>query len=40
MQLPDRLVLKYYLYTATRSHGFVIPVVVEYLLAAACRSRR
>ena len=32
MQLPDRLVLKYYLYAATRSHGFVIPVVVEYLL--------
>ena len=32
MQPPDRLVLKYYLYTATRSHRFVIPVVVEYLL--------
>jgi len=32
MRPPDRLVLKYYLYTATRSHGFVLPVVVEYLL--------
>lgn len=32
MRLPHLLVLKYYLYAATRSHGFVIPVVVEYLL--------
>jgi hypothetical protein len=32
VRLPNRLVLKYYLYAATKSHGFVVPVVVEYLL--------
>jgi MFS family permease len=31
-RLPEWFVVKYYLYTATKSHGFVIPVVVEYLL--------
>ena len=32
MRLPDRLVVKYYLYNATQSHGFVIPIAVEYML--------
>jgi MFS family permease len=32
MELPNRLELKYYLYNSTQSHGFVIPIVVEYML--------
>jgi MFS family permease len=32
IRFPDRLLLKYYLYAGTRSHGFVIPVTVEYML--------
>lgn len=32
MRLPNWLVLKYYLYNATQSHGFIIPIVTEYML--------
>jgi MFS family permease len=32
MGFTDRFVPRYYLYTATRSHGFVVPVTVQYLL--------
>lgn len=32
MRRPARLVLKYYLYSATLAHGFVLPITVEYLL--------
>jgi MFS family permease len=32
MRFGDRFVARYYLYTATKSHGFVVPVAVQYLL--------
>lgn len=32
MRLPDGVVLKYYLYNVTLSHGLVTPITVEYLL--------